>query len=361
MKPKLWMAAVLTAALASTLATAQTYNITDLGALQGFTSSYADDNNNTGLSTGCSDDSVLPTIPCTTNLPSDAFLWNSSTKVMQDLGNLPGNNQSIGYVVNDSGVVVGYSGNTQTGALQAFVWTQGGGMVALPNLPGGNGFSIGEAITSTGIIVGVCVISNGDVHAVIWTPSAAGYVVHDIGILPNAPYTYPFDINAKLQVTGVAYFNEAGTSYHGFLWSQKAGWKDLGTLPGGTNSEGIWMTDSGYVAGMSTSAKYPNGVSVVWDLSQKIHQIGTLPGGTSSSPGFISNTGQVLGQSTVAGGGIHAYIWTQKTGMRDLNNMIPPNSGWVLQHAASIDDTGNIVGYGSINGEDHGFLLTPLN
>ena len=52
-------------------------------------------------------------------------------------------------------------------------------------------------------------------------------------------------------------------------------------------------------------------------------------------------------------------IWTQKGGMKDLNNLIPPNSGWVLVLANSINNSGQITGYGTINGENHAFLLTP--
>jgi probable HAF family extracellular repeat protein len=341
----------------ATAAAAQTYAVTDLGALSGSTSSYADDNNNHGLVTGCSDNSMLPTVPCTTNVPSEAFLWSSSGG-MQHLGNLSGNDQSIGYVVNDSSAVVGWSGDTQTGNGHGFFWTKSGGMVDLGTLPGGNAYSLADAITSKGVIVGQSLVSNGDVDVVVWTNSGGTHQIHDEGCLPKAPYCYAYDINEKLQVTGIAYFNQKGTRYRGFLWSKAKGWKELGTLPGGKNSEGIWLTDSGVIAGLSTSPKYPNGVSVYWDATG-IHSIDTLAGGNSSSPGYISDAGEMLGQSTIAGGDNHAYIWTKKKRMRDLNNMIPKNSGWVLEHASSINDAGQIVGYGTINGEAHGFLLTP--
>jgi probable HAF family extracellular repeat protein len=45
--------------------------------------------------------------------------------------------------------------------------------------------------------------------------------------------------------------------------------------------------------------------------------------------------------------------------MKDLNNMILSNSGWVLALAIWINDSGQITGYGTINGENHAFLLTP--
>ncbi len=339
-------------------AVAQQYNVTDLGALSGFTSSYADDNNNAGQVTGCSDNSTVPTVPCTANIAAEAFLWSNGD--MQPLGYLSGDDQSVGYVVNDSGVVVGSSENTTTGVYRGFVWTNPGPMVALPDLPGGSGYTLATAITSKGVIVGESATSNGNEDLVFWTRSQGSYVIHDLGCLPSAPYCYTYDINANLQVTGTAYFFNNNSSYHAFLWSKTKGWQDLGTLEGGALSQGIWMTDAGVVAGTSTSTQYPNGVSVYWDTAGKIHSIGTLPGGNSSSPGYISDSGIILGQSTVTGGDTHAYIWTQKTGMQDLNNMIPPNTGWDLHHAASINNAREIVGYGAINGLDHAFLLTPV-
>jgi len=339
-------------------AAAQTYTVTDLGTLSGFSSSLAYDNNSSGQITGCSDNSIVPTVPCTTNIPADAYLWSSSGG-MQDLGHLAGDDSSAGYVVNDSGEVVGYSANTQTGVTHGVLWPQSGGMIDLGTLPGGNGYSVADAITSKGVIVGESVVSNGDVHAVLWTKSGTTYHIHDKGQMPKAPYTDPYDINENLQVTGIAYFNQAGTRYHAFLWSKATGWRDRIPLPGGKNSYGSWINNSGVIAGASRSAKYPNGVTVYWDAAGKVHLVGTLPGGDASYAGFITDAGEILGQSTVPGGDNHAFIWTRKKRMQDLNNLIPKNSGWVLHHAASVNAAGQIVGYGTINGVDHGFLLTP--
>jgi len=45
--------------------------------------------------------------------------------------------------------------------------------------------------------------------------------------------------------------------------------------------------------------------------------------------------------------------------MNDLNNLIPAKSGWVLEQAYGINNSGLIVGTGTLNGAEHGFLLTP--
>jgi probable HAF family extracellular repeat protein len=230
-------------------------------------------------------------------------------------------------------------------------------MVGLPDLPGGSGYTFATAITSKGVIVGESATSNGDEHVVLWTKSKGSYHIHNEACLPKAPYCYADDINESLQVTGTAYFFNNNSKYHAFLWSKKAGWKDLGTLKAG-NSYAVWLNNSGTVVGASTSSKYPNGVVVYWD-GAGIHAIGTLRGGTSSAPGFISDAGEILGDSTVTGGADHAFIWTKAAGMQDLNKMIPKNSGWVLHHASSISNSGQIVGYGTINGVNQAFLLTP--
>src|SRR5262249_36473261 len=47
------------------------------------------------------------------------------------------------------------------------------------------------------------------------------------------------------------------------------------------------------------------------------------------------------------------------TAMQDLNGQVPSSSGWQLQEAQGINDNGQIVGYGLINGQRHAFLLTP--
>jgi len=47
--------------------------------------------------------------------------------------------------------------------------------------------------------------------------------------------------------------------------------------------------------------------------------------------------------------------------MTDLNSLIPADSGWDLEGAFGFGDSGSIVGYGSINGEQHMFLLSPAS
>jgi len=45
--------------------------------------------------------------------------------------------------------------------------------------------------------------------------------------------------------------------------------------------------------------------------------------------------------------------------MKDLNRLIPSGSGWVLSEATGINDAGQIVGSGTVHGQQHAFLLNP--
>src|SRR5260370_19452706 len=85
--------------------------------------------------------------------------------------------------------------------------------------------------------------------------------------------------------------------------------------------------------------------------------VGTL-GGHSSSAWSVNNRGQVVGWAKTGSEEQHAFLW-HRGAMIDLNTLIPDDSGWVLVHARSINSSGEIVGFGTINGQTHAFLLTP--
>ncbi|MGH9906647.1 MAG: hypothetical protein ACRD8U_13815 [Pyrinomonadaceae bacterium] len=95
-----------------------------------------------------------------------------------------------------------------------------------------------------------------------------------------------------------------------------------------------------------------------------LQDLGTLtPQHTFSQAFGINNPGQVVGHSSPSfffSGTEKAFIFSGGV-MQDLNNLIPLNSGWLLKTAIDINDAGQIVGNGQLNGEERAFMLTPTD
>lgn len=87
--------------------------------------------------------------------------------------------------------------------------------------------------------------------------------------------------------------------------------------------------------------------------------------GLRSSAADINDHNQVVGASSILSSGTslsgtadyHAFIWENGV-MSDLNDQIPVDSGWILIAANAINEQGDIVGTGLLNGEKHGYVLT---
>ena len=92
-----------------------------------------------------------------------------------------------------------------------------------------------------------------------------------------------------------------------------------------------------------------------------MQDLGTFPGAVVTvAPccNTINDRGEVVGFSIDGMGTFARSSWQDKVPM-DLNTLIPPGSPWYLQRASSINDVGEIVGSGLIDGNVHAFLATP--
>jgi probable HAF family extracellular repeat protein len=197
------------------------------------------------------------------------------------------------------------------------------------------------------LIAGYSCDEDENVRACVWkggTPSDLGTFGGDDSIARG--------INNFGQVVGEADV-ESG-DYHAFLW-QDGKMQDLGTF-GGESSKALGVNDhTQIIGGLVDLSGYWR--PWIWE-DGSITYLGSLGGG-NASPKCINNLGQVVGGSSTAGYEWHAFLWENEV-MFDLNDYIPDESGWILDTACAINDSGWIAGYGTLEGESRAFLLTPV-
>jgi probable HAF family extracellular repeat protein len=301
--------------------------------------------------------------------------------IVQDLGALPGDSSSIAWGINQRGDVVGWS-NGPNGT-RAFVFTDAGGMAALPGLPD-KPRTIARRINDTGDIVGTANAGGTDLgHAVRWR----GGTIQDLGTLGAGAFSEGWGINSFGDVVGESYtdggsflgvhaflytdanglvdltptsdtgrardINDAGQvtgyktalgGYHAFRWTNGT-FEDLGVLPGFAHSFGFAIQASGRVAGSSSSAsgneerifRFTDGIGM--------QDLGGV--GEHNAAWGINATGSVVG--VLGQHAPRAFLYTDEAGLKDLNGLIDPSLGWVLLGAFDINDAGQIVGYGFNN------------
>ena len=292
------------------------YTITDLGTLGG----------NNSVAYGINESSQIAGYSRTSSSGDNhhGFIWDKG--VMTDLGTL-GADLSHVYDINESGQIVGFLYYQNTGTNQAFIWEEGIITELTPFTEGGS--STAWAINDSGVIVG------GPSHAYRWEEG----VIADLGTLGGSS-SHAYGINNLGQIIGVA--QDSSATNHAFLWEEG----DMTDLGVGT---AIDINELGQVVGSS-------GTAFLW-VNDIRTDLGTL-GGSRSDVRAINDLGQIVGRSYDSSEVWHAYLWENES-MSDLNDLID-NDEWILTEATDINNTGKICGYGTINGEVHPFLLTPV-
>jgi probable HAF family extracellular repeat protein len=71
----------------------------------------------------------------------------------------------------------------------------------------------------------------------------------------------------------------------------------------------------------------------------------------------IGDAGQVVGVADGTGFSEHAFLYSNGQ-TTDLNTQVPTNSGWTLSAAVSMNDAGQIAGWGTTDTAVHAYLLT---
>jgi probable HAF family extracellular repeat protein len=336
-RPRLVIAIFVSAQLTlSTVCSAVTYSVIDLGTLSG-SASHGYGINLSGEAVG---DSYI-----TSDAAYHALRFDGT---IQDLGTLGGTNSSA-KAINASGQIAGYS-DLAGGATHAFLY--GSMMTDLSTLGGANSYAYG--INASGHVVGDSETSLMDPTGAVTTHAFFydGATMRDVGTLAGGYFSFATGINSTDRVVGYAYL-PGEYIYHAFYYDTRI--HDIGTL-GGSQSDARAINNSGQIVGAADTDGDFTSHAFLYDGT--MHDLGTL-GGVGSEAWSINTSGEIAGSSYLTDNVTsHAFLYTTANGMVDLNSLVDPQSPWVLQRASAINDLGQMVGFGTIGGQTHGFLLS---
>ena len=306
------------------------YSVTDLGSLTGEAFSFATDINDSGE-------------VAINSLTSSFFYSNGS---LQKISPLPGDNQLSVTGINNLGQVVGNS-------------------VGSNNFSGNNPFLYSNGITQPLPIQNAIPYAINDRTQIVGGASGLGPFLYSDGIATSigTPGNVAYGLNNLGQVVGFLSSNTAFLYQNGLT-------TNLGTLPVYQYSVANDINDSGQVVGSSGLTGVDDGRAFLYSSSTGIQDLGRLSPTDLFSFGVgINNLGQAVGFSgtnsnffAADGNGLRAFLYSDNT-LYDLNDLIAPGSdaGLTLTAASAINNKGQIVGRGAVNGELRAFLLTPIS
>lgn len=357
-----------------------TYDVQELPSLGGLLSAGVGINDR-GWVTGTSD------------LPGDAVthaaLWRDGQ--LTNLGTLGGENSAVAFPSHNDRFVIGFAETAEVNPdgedwscnaffvgpptrhdCVGFVW-QDGRLSALPTLGGHNGFAAGS--NRVGQIVGWAENGKADpsctgtqvrqFRAVVW--AAGTHRPRQLAPLPGDSTSAAVAINDRGQVVGIS--GECGTAVggvsarHAVLWDRQGRPQDLGNLGGAQWNTPVAINERGVVAGFanvpggSTPASlFPH--AFVWTARTGMRDLGTLPGDRLSEGLGMNDRNQIVGESCHEHlANCRAFVW-QHGRMVNLNDLVPGFRG-ALVNAGDINDRGEITGAASSDGATVAYLATP--
>ncbi|MBU1042877.1 MAG: immunoglobulin domain-containing protein [Candidatus Omnitrophica bacterium] len=237
--------------------------------------------------------------------------------------------QGLAMAINESGQVVGHIGTPHTDNVKAFLW-QNNSLTYL-NIEGIEEGCYASDINESGKIAGG---QNGTVG--YWEDGNFAVVDESYSIVaPPTSTTITYWVSAINNTEDIV-GNRLASSINGGGWAGGCYWdydQSLEILSSQTKD----INDNKEIVGLNT-IRLSDGEEISIDLDSN----------------SINNSDIIVGSSNG-----HASIYEAGI-IKDINDLIPQNSGWVLTLARAINDLGQIVCYGTLNGVNKVCLLTPV-
>lgn len=239
------------------------------------------------------------------------------------------------YCINSNGEIGGSAGG------KAIYWSQASGPLDVS--PASSSSASVYSINDAGQMCGT-----SDRGGVFWDTDRLPL------ILPN-DLTFPTFVSNKGEVY----------DGNGFVckWNKAGGEVNLGIYPSSYITFG-GANDLGHVCGIYTPVQPEVGTNrgYIWTASSGFARLTTV---NMVMPRGMNNNDVVIGVHTdYSYSGTHVpFIWNSADGFMDIRDIVSPAdlAGWTYLNVGSgINDAGQIVGYGKLNGITQGFILNPV-
>lgn len=260
--------------------------------------------------------------------------------------------------INQTGDVVGTSTFSPGVQEHAFLYTDENGMIDLGTLSKDNVPSYGRDLNDARQVVGDSVLNA--VHAFLWQDGA----MQDLGTLGGAS-SAAAGINHAGQIVGFA--GVPGGGDHAFRFTPGVGLEDFHP-PFASLSRGTLINDAGTIAGTFTFESSHLRTFVFGDATGFL-DVGVLDPDalhTHVEPVDINAAGHVVGvergfDQQAGGLVIRPFVWTPELGLVDLNAVTATDHpGLALDDTVAINDVGQILANGTVDGARRAIILTPV-
>jgi probable HAF family extracellular repeat protein len=298
--------------------------------------------------------------------------------------------------INEDGTVAGFVIDGDNFRLAS--WDSKNGIQILNS----NMSMMGLGINTAGHIVGSACFSDGKDHAFVYKNgtienigfqteyASSAYGINNsgkiIGATQFAEYSYNkslYSENGSTVDLGEFSFGEfdyfetnltgindggvvSGYSYYcgrarAFTWTQDGGFSGLNSIDAYSQSSALAINDLGQVAGFvcnrDESGRTEATRAVIWNQDGTILDIGVPDNCYQFGNIEINNLGQVVGNYATLDYESRGFYWDQQTGLVDLSELVPIGNWWTGVYG--INDHGEIIGQGFIDGGLQSFIMTP--
>jgi probable HAF family extracellular repeat protein len=254
---------------------------------------------------------------------------------MNPLPTLGGAN-GVANCINNRGQAVGWAETTisdvgcAVSRFEPVVWEYGGAARQLTiSVPGSSDtYGLAAAINDNGQIVGasgICGPFNPgpqsylvENHALLWDRDGSVRDLGNLGGSGGLAGNHACALNNRGQVVGHSELtHDPMGPFHGFLWTDATGMKDLGTLTGDFASLAVGINDAGEAVGASIGSGFSSFTAVLWgsggitDINKLVtvnpRELHLLAAYSINSSGEITGLG-------VAADGLHGFLAKPNSG-----------------------------------------------